>query len=421
MIVENCAFLKDPRVRREAKGLISSGHRVSVIAPGEGWRPKRENLEGIAVYSFPFIHAGMSWSGYLLEYGYATIAIAVLSLIVLLREGFDIIHVANPPDTLVLTLALYKVVGKRIIYDQHDLCPELYKAKYDRYSPHLFRILHWLERQSYAFADHVITTNESYKQIAMTRGGVTESKVTVVRNGPNLESLRLRNADVELRARSKNIIVYTGVIGFQDGLDCLCRILRRLRYDLGRADFCCVVVGDGDALSSIKALAHDFCLQDNVWFTGWVDDSDLYFRYLNTADICISPEPSNEYNNVSTFVKIMEYMVVGKPIVAFDLAESRRSASDAAIYVARGDESEFAAQLARLMDDPVLRSKIGSRGQDRIRRELAWEYSVPKLLEAYNRCLSRGGGSLENRDYTGEQGSKVNLQEDVKAEVGKLD
>ena len=197
----------------------------------------------------------------------------------------------------------------------------------------------------------------------------------------------MQDVDVELRRRSKNIIVYTGVIGFQDGLDCLCRILHRLRYDLGRDDFLCVVVGDGDALPQVKALARELRLGENVSFTGWIDDSKRYLRYLNTADICVCPEPFNDYNDRSTFVKVMEYMAAGKPIVGFELAETRFSAQDSALYVGANDERGFAVQLARLMDDRVLRLELGQRGRHRIRKQLAWQYSVTKLLDSYDQCL----------------------------------
>jgi hypothetical protein len=210
MIVENCAFLRDPRVRKEAKALHAAGHRVSVVCPRDSGRPWHERVEGIAIYRFRPCHAGVGGWGYLLEYTCATLAIAVLSLIVLVREGFDVIHVANPPDTLVLTSILYKLIGKRIIYDQHDLSPELYRAKFAHFSPRMLRFLLWLERQSYTLADHVIITNESYKQIAKTRGHIPASKVTVVRNGPDFRGLLEGDLDTELRTRSRNILIYTG-------------------------------------------------------------------------------------------------------------------------------------------------------------------------------------------------------------------
>jgi glycosyltransferase involved in cell wall biosynthesis len=386
MIVENCPFLRDPRVHNEATTLHSAGHRVSVICPSAGQRqPLRECINGVTVYRFRPVPAGLKTLGYLFEYAYATLAIAVLSVIVLAREGFDVIHVANPPDTLVLTVAVFKLIGRRIIYDQHDLCPELFSAKFTRFR-WLRRVLLWLESCSYGLADHIITTNESYKKVALARGRIPETKITVVRNGPALTSIRSTTIDNDRRRKSNNVIVYAGTIGSQDRLDCLCRILHRLRYDLAREDFSCVVIGDGDVLPEIKDLVQSLELNDKVYFTGWVDDYEKYLQCLNSADICVSSEPSTTYNNQSTFIKIIEYMAAGKPIVAFNLSETRYSAQDSALYA--DDERQFAVHLAELMDLPHLRNKLGRRGQERVRKELAWQYSIPHLLSAYSACLN---------------------------------
>jgi glycosyltransferase involved in cell wall biosynthesis len=392
MIVENCSFLRDPRVSREAKALCSSGHQVTVVCPNEGRRPWHERLDEIWVYRFPPIDGGAhGLMGYLIEYAYATVVIMLLSLVVLVRDGFDVIHVANPPDTLLLATAIYKLINKRIIYDQHDLCPELYVAKFAKTQLWVFEILLWLERLSYRLADHIIVTNESYKQVAITRGGVAESKITVVRNGPDLTDIVSHKYPVAIVQRSKKMIVYSGIIGAQDGLDYLCRIVHHLRYKIGREDFQCVILGDGDAMRTVRALSHDLQLDECLQFTGWIDDRATYRRYLDGADICISPEPSNSYNDRSTFVKIMEYMAAGKPIVSFDLPETRITAQDAAVYVHGNDEIQFASQMARLMDDPVMRSEMGCRGQDRIRGSLAWQYSIPGLAAAYEGCFRLRG------------------------------
>jgi len=299
--------------------------------------------------------------------------------------GFDIVHIANPPDCLVPVTAVYKMLGKRIIYDQHDLSPELYVARFSRSSAVLLRLQLWLELLSYKLADHVIVTNESYREVATSRGRQPETKVTVVRNGPELEQLQALRVDEELRQRSRNIIAFAGITGYQDGLDYLCRALHSLRRDLGRTDFLCVVIGDGDALPDIKKLSQELGIEENIWFVGWVSDLDTYFRYLSTADICVAPEPSNQYNDKSTFVKIMEYMLAGKPIVAFDLPETRFSAEGAASYASPNDHQDFAAKLAALMDDKALRVSMGELGRRRIETRLAWQHSVPSLLAAYDR------------------------------------
>ena len=383
MIVENCSYLRDARVGKQAKALKQAGYHVSVISPDSGILPGPVLMDGINIYRFPQIAFCQGPLGYFLEYAYATLAIAILTAYVLFAQGFDIVHIANPPDCIILVTGIYKVIGKRIIYDQHDLCPELYACKFPRPSPLLLRLQFLLERLSYKLADHTIVTNESSRKIAIERGGQSPSAVTVVRNGPDIECREIIGVDKELRGRSAHIIAFAGVTGYQDGLECLCRALRSLRYDLGRDDFLCIVLGDGDALPHVKRFAHELGLEQNIWFAGWVSDLEQYYRYLSTADICVAPEPSNGYTDRSTFVKIMEYMVVGKPIVAFDLPENQVSAAEAALYVSK-DEQEFAAKLAELMDNQALRKSMGDFGRRRIEATLAWQYSIPDLLRVYD-------------------------------------
>jgi len=388
MIVENCGYLRDPRVRRQAKALKESGYQVSIISPGSDNLLWDKLINGIRVYQFPGIKFPYGPSGYLLEYAYATFMIVVMTLYVLVARGFDVIHVANPPDCLVVVTAIYKLIGKKIIFDQHDLSPELYVNKFPQPKRLVLRLLLLLEQLSYKLADHTIVTNESYRDIAISRGVQSESKVTVVRNGPEMEHLEERDTDIELRRRSPHLIAFAGTTGYQDGLEYLCRALRSLRFDLGREDFLCVVLGDGDALSDVKSLAEELGIDDKIWFAGWVNDPDMYFRYLSTADICVAPEPSNSYNDRSTFVKVMDYMAAGKPIVAFDIPETRFSAGPAALYVCPNDEREFALKLAELMDDAGLRMSMGEAGRRRIETQFAWRYSIPDLLAAYGAVQS---------------------------------
>jgi glycosyltransferase involved in cell wall biosynthesis len=388
MVVENCPYLRDPRAQKEADALTVAGYRITVICPAEGDQASHRLMGGVSVYQFPVWPFPEGGLGYLIEYCHAMAAIVVLSLWVWLREGFDVIHVANPPDCMVPLLSAYRLVGKSVVYDQHDLCPELHTAKFGENRWMLWLLL-LLERLSYRLANHVIVTNESYRQSAIERGGLSESKVTVVRNGPDLPSIRRENRaidlDAELRSRSPNIIAFAGVTGVQDGLDSLCRALHHLRYSLGRENFYCIILGDGDALPSIKALAEELRVADKMWFAGWVHDPAAYARYINTADICVSPDPYNSYNDASTFVKIMEYMGASKPIVGFDLRETRRSAQEAALYARRGDVPDFAQKIACLLDQPETRCSMGEAGAFRVQKQLAWQYSIPNLLQVYEK------------------------------------
>jgi glycosyltransferase involved in cell wall biosynthesis len=401
MIVENCSYLRDARVSKEAKALKEKGYVVSVISPERGKLPSRMLIDGVEIYGFPHLSFRQGTMGYVFEYTYSSIAIAVITAYVWFTKGFDIVHIANPPDCIVPVTAIYKIIGKRIVYDQHDLSPDLYVARFARSNAVLLRVQLWLELLSYKLADHVIVTNESYRIVAMSRGRQPESNITVVRNGPDLGRLQTLGIDEEVRKRSPTIIAFAGITGYQDGLDYLCWALSSLRCDLGREDFLCIVLGDGDALSDTKGLALELDIEDKVWFAGWVSDSDAYFRYLSTADICVAPEPSNGYNDRSTFVKIMEYMLVGKPVVAFDLPENRVSAEGAALYAAPNDYREFAVKIAGLMDDKELRESMGELGRRRIEDRFAWQYSIPNLLTVYNlvskpqngRALSTRGSS----------------------------
>jgi len=383
MLLENGPYSQDARVPGEATALASAGYTVSVICPAAPQQPWRQVLNGVHVYCYPSPPTGDGFLAYLLEYGYSMVATFFLSLFVLLREGFDIIHAACPPDTFAFIAALYKLIGKRYVYDHHDLAPELYCARFEGRSNRLvYHVLVLLEKLSCRLADHVIATNASYKTVEIQRGHVPEARITIVRNGPDLKRMQAVEPAPDLRQEGITIISYIGRIGFQDGLDYLMRTLHHLVYDLDRTDFLCVMVGAGDALSRIRSLAEQLGLADYVLFTGWVEYMDVA-RYLSAADICVAPEPSNSYNDRSTAIKLMEYMALEKPIVAFDLQEHRVTARDAAVYARPNDELDFARQIAALMDDPEQRKEMGRKGRERIEKELAWRHQEKHLLEAY--------------------------------------
>lgn len=388
MLLENNPYPQDPRVRREATALVAAGYQVTVICPKGKDQPSRGMVDGVRVYRFPAPPEASSALGYLWEYGYSMVAAFFLSLLVFSRDGFDIVHAHNPPDTFVFIAAFYKLFGKRFVYDHHDLSPEMYYARFGGNGNRLvYRTLVALERLSCWLADHVIATNESYKAMEMQRGQVPEGRITIVRNGPELEGLDTVEPALELRQRDQTIIGYVGAMGFQDGLDYLLRALRHLVYDLGRRDFFCVLIGQGDAKDSMQQLATQLGLDGYVWFTGWVSDTDL-LRYLSAADICVDPDPSNPFNDRCTMIKMTEYMALAKPIVAFDLPEHRYTAQEAALYVKPNDELEFARALAELMDDPERRQAMASFGRRRAETSLAWHHSVPNLLKVYGSLSS---------------------------------
>jgi glycosyltransferase involved in cell wall biosynthesis len=323
--------------------------------------------------------------GYVWEYGYCMVATFLLSLWVFARRGFDVVHAHNPPDTFVFIAAFYKLFGKKFVFDHHDLSPEMYMERFcGRGKPSVFRVLIWLEKLTCRLADHVIATNESYKAVQMDRGRVPPGRITIVRNGPDLTLFKPVAADEEIRRKAPAIVGFVGAIGHQDGVDYLLRALHRLIHDLQRRDFYCLIVGGGDAVDHLQALTDQLQLRTCVEFTGSVPPDDVP-RYISAFDICVSPEPSNAYTDRSTMIKIMEYMAMSKPVVAFDLPEHRVSAGDAALYAKRNDELEFARHLACLMDDPRRRAMLGARGRRRVETELAWSKQEPFLREAYGK------------------------------------
>jgi glycosyltransferase involved in cell wall biosynthesis len=383
MIIENAMYLLDSRVRPEATALTAAGYEVSVICPGLINQRLYDHVDGVHIYRYPVVFIAGGTAGYFFEYGYALVATFVLSWYVLMRRGFDAIHAHNPPDIFVLIGAFYKkLFGKRFIFDQHDIAPEMFEALFKDKHTRIYQLLVWFERLSCRLADQVIVTNQSYKRMVMRRSGIPEERITVVRNGPRLERLRLVEPDPELSRMGKKIFVYVGVMGHHDGIDQLLRALHHLAYTLKRTDFYCVLIGTGVAWHGLKKLAHELCLDEYVRFTGPVPDEE-FLRIMCTADIGVDPDPATAFADMSTMIKMMEYMALGKPIVAFDLTEHRFTAQSAAEYARPNDEHDFAQKLILLMDDPERRQTMGQFGRKRVETELAWPHQVKHLLCAY--------------------------------------
>jgi glycosyltransferase involved in cell wall biosynthesis len=403
MLVEN-RFPADTRVSNEASTLARNGYKVTVIALRGRSETAREVVNGVTVYRIPPLTLfkklpGAEPSGiralankvrilvgYVSEYIYFTGACLILSLYVAAREGFDVIHAHNPPDTLFVVGGVHKLFGKKFVFDHHDLSPELYRSRYKTAGGLIARCLGLFEKASLKLADVAIVTNESYRDIDIQRSGLNPDKVFIVRNGPDLQRVRLTEPDQSLRRRGRIILGYVGAMNPQDGVDYLLRALGHLLHTLKRSDFHCVLIGDGDSMEELIALSVELGLSDHVTFTGFIDDESLV-RYLSTADICLDPNPTSPLNDVSTWIKVMEYMALGKPVVSFDLKETRKSAADAALYVRPDDEVEFATAIARLMDDAALRLSMGERGRARVNELLNWDITSRNLLEAYRRLF----------------------------------
>ncbi len=402
MIVEN-PYPQDTRVRNEANKLTSAGYKVSVIAKKYPNQNTTEDVLGVKVFRVPWFEVFRksteseffltrlfykiaTKAGYIIEYFYFTFMAFLYSLFILIKEGFDVVHQHNPPNTLFLIGLFYRLLGKKFVFDHHDLSPELYLSRYKTNGGFIYKALLLEEKLCLRSANLIIATNESYKEIDIKRGKKNPEDIFIVRNGPDLNLFKEVNPDPELKNSGKKILVYIGVMGPQDGVDYLLRSIQILVNEFNRKDFYCVIIGPGDSLEDLKKLREELKIQDYCKFTGKIPFDDL-LKYLSTADICVDPNPSNPLNDYSTWIKVMEYMSLGKPIVSYNLKETRFSAQSAALYATPNNEREFAQRIIELMDNPQLRKEMGEFGKKRVNNELAWDIVSENLLAAYKKLL----------------------------------
>jgi glycosyltransferase involved in cell wall biosynthesis len=383
MLVENATVPGDRRVWMEALTLRNAGYAVSVISP-QRYRPKRhENLEGVSVYRFP-CPSLPGIGGHLLEYGIALTMTFALAWFVYFREGFDVIHAANPPDFFYLIARCFKPFGKKFVFDHHDLVPESCVIRWSGLPLRLtYAIAASTERATFRTADVVITTNQSYRQVAIDRGHVDPGRIFVVRSAIRKSDFRNGRQCPELRRGRRYLVCFIGTIGPSDGLDQLLLAFRHVVFDRNRDDIQLTLLGAGDVLAEIERLRDRLGLGDLVEFTGHVTDNGRIADYLATADVCVEPAPKNPFNDRCTMNKVVEYMAMGKPVVAFDLTEVRDTARGAAVYVESNDPVEFGDQVLRLVDSPDERRLMGREGVQRFNDELAWDYQSDTLLGAY--------------------------------------
>lgn len=394
IIVENLPVPFDRRVWMEATTLKKTGYKVSVICPtGNGFDKDYEEIEGIHIYRHPLPPEESSVKGYLREYSHAVYWQFRLAHRVWREQGFDVIHICNPPDLLFLTAAWFKLFHRvRVIFDHHDLSPEMYIAKYNR-KDIFYHGLRLAERLTYATADIVIATNESHRKIALTRGGKKVNQVFVVRSAPDLSRFQIMPPNPSYRRGRKYLVGYMGVMGEPEGIDYLLRIVRYLVREQNRQDIHFMLIGAGPSLEKLKALSEKLEVTEFVEFTGFKTGDELLER-LSSCDLCVEPSPTSAYNENCTMNKILEYMALGKPIVQFDLREGRRSAEGASLYAKPNDEVEFTHKILELLDFPQLREKMGIEGRRRMVEMLEWRHQAPKLLNAYAVIQETGKKSI---------------------------
>lgn len=384
MLVENVPAPKDRRVWPEATTLRDHGHHVIVISP-KGISDYRESytcIDGIHIYRYNIPVIKHKYIGYAVEYSVALLMTFWLSCKVLFRHGFDVIHTANPPDIFFIIGLFYRLLGKKFVFDQHDLSPEMFQVLFKKRTKLIYKLMVFLEWCTYKTSHMVIVTNESQKRNAIERGGCNVGKVFIVRNGPNLQQLKLVSAEPELKRGRPYLLGYVGLMGVQDGVENSLYALHELVYKRGRQDVSLVLIGDGDYTPVLHDLAHKLELDAYIHFTGWIPIEDVA-RYLTVADVGLVPDPQNGLNEFSTMLKTMEYMAMGKPIVAFDLTETRYSAQDAALYAVPNFMSDYANKIEELLADEEMRLRMGAFGRKRVEEMLCWNHTRRNLLQAY--------------------------------------
>jgi glycosyltransferase involved in cell wall biosynthesis len=382
IIVQNLSVPFDRRVWLECQALVAAGYGVSVVCPAAPNERTEEVLDGVTIYRYRAPREGKGPAAFVVEYVTSFLATARLTWRAWRRHRFSVLQACNPPDIFFPLAWALRPFGVRFVFDHHDLCPELYESKFHRRGDLLFRGIRLLERATFASADRVISTNDSYRTIAIERGHKRPDKVTVVRTGPDADRLKRQDPDPALRAGRRYLVAYLGVMGPQDGVDLALRAADHLVHALGRDDVAFMFVGSGESYTDLVALRADLDLDDVVKLPGRLPDEAVR-AILSTADVCLCPDPLNPLNDVSTMNKTMEYMAFSVPVVAFDLHETRVSAQDAALYATPNSIEAFANHVAMLLDDEERRRAMGAAGRRRVEDSLAWCHQRDAYLSVY--------------------------------------
>ena len=394
----------DIRIRQEAIKLTQNGYQVTVLGIKDKGQKPSEIIDNVKVYRIPKIELFKQGKhppigkvsslkrlgtvikaviGYGFEFTYFTVACYLYSLVIFFKQGFDVIHTHNPPDSLFIVALLWKPFGVKFVYDHHDLSPDLFMEKYGARGKLIYKILLFLEKMSCKMADIIIATNESYKKIEIARCGIPAERIFVVRNGPDLTEMKICEPIPEIRSKAGTILCYLGAINIQDGLDYLLDTLHKIVFIFDYKDILLLVIGDGDYLCRIKELAENLALNKYIFFAGYISDRTELCRLLSTADIFVDAAPKSFLNDNSTFIKHMEYMLFGKPVVSFALKESMFSLNGAGIFAKPNDTMDMAEKILDLIRDSDKRLKSGLMARDRVKKNLSWDKVSEPLLQAY--------------------------------------
>jgi len=391
IIIQNLWVPFDRRVWLECQALVASGYDVTVVCPKGPNDPSYEVIDGVTVHKYKAYAPGGSKVSFVTEYAYSFLM--TLRLVLRARKAgkFQVLQACNPPDIFwPIAMLLRRLDKTRFVFDHHDLCPELFQSRFGGTTSLPYKGLRFLERMTHRKADHVISTNDSYRRIAITRSGKPNHDVTVVRTGPDPEKLQRGAVDESLRRGHRYLVTYIGVMGPQDGVDIVVRAADEIVNNLGRTDIAFTLMGGGDCFDEVVALRDELGLAEHVEFTGRVPDETVR-AVMSTADLGLSPDPKNPLNDVSTMNKTMEYMAFELPVVAFDLVETRVSAADAAVYVEPNDVVKYARAIVDLLDDEVRRRRMGHLGRERVEQVLAWKHQRKAYIEVYDALTGHSG------------------------------
>lgn len=387
MIVDN-SYPDDPRVKKEAETLQIK-YNVFVIAVKKKSEKSKDTINGVHVYRMPYF-GRMSFGKLRYIFGYLNITISgmIYFFFTYPLRRYKVIHVHNPPDTLFMVGLLGKLLGVKFVFDHHDLSPDLYRTRFSNRKGIFYKILLLMERSSCKLADVIISTNGSYRNLVIERHGVDPGKVHIVRNNPIIADYRIETFNQKMD--DKIGIIFFGMINPQDGLDIMCDVARLLVHERNRTDFIFNILGEGDALEDVKKYARQLNVSEYFKFHGYVRDKEEIGHLMSTSHIGVEPAPDNPLNKYSTFIKIMEYMAFGLPIVAFDLPETRHSANGSALLVPPGDVSGFVDSIMTLLDDPRRRKEMGEHGRDTVLKKHTWSQSQRTLIKAYENLIPLG-------------------------------
>jgi glycosyltransferase involved in cell wall biosynthesis len=386
--IENISFDRDPRARMIAASLGEAGFDVSVVCPRSPDPAARHVVDGVPVRSFPsaaFDRLGLL--GHVLEYAWCCSAIGALLIGLRLRERVDVVHMCVPPHLLFVVARALRWLGCRVVVDQHDLMPELFVARYGPNHNSIYRMVLAAERTALQEADIVLVSNDSSARAAVERAGVPPRRVRIVRSGISGEDLKyIRRLGERWTESGLTTVGYIGNIAHQDGVELLIHAARHAADYLGPDAVRFICIGSGSDLRRLRALAREIGVEKLVEFTGRLDHDQALAR-LSHCDVCVQPDPSNDFNDSSTMIKTLEYMALGKAVVAFDLPETQVVCGDAALYAKSNSPADLAAKIVELARDPMLRRRLGEVGAERVASALTWKHGEPALLDAYTELL----------------------------------